>query len=126
MPDRRHRTLTILKSRIPSAPQRIRAPEKKADSLYLSSEWRALIARIIAERGRQCQRCGRERDENGAPIRIFGDHVVELRDGGALLDAANVQLLCGHCHAAKTAAHRAAGLQRAILGRGGWFMFGLR
>jgi hypothetical protein len=40
--------------------------------------------------------------------RIFGDHIVERKDGGAYLDEDNVQLLCGSCHTAKTAQARAA------------------
>jgi 5-methylcytosine-specific restriction endonuclease McrA len=67
----------------------------------VSAEWRALVRSIIAKRGRRCERCGSSK-------RIFGDHIEELRDGGAALDPANVELLCGSCHTAKTAAARAA------------------
>jgi hypothetical protein len=38
---------------------------------------------------------------------VFGDHIVELRDGGAPLDPANVLLRCGRCHTTKTVAERA-------------------
>ena len=33
-----------------------------------------------------------------AGMRVFGDHVVELQDGGAPLDKTNVMLRCGLCH----------------------------
>lgn len=88
----------------------VAAPTKVADPFYTSRPWRSLVARLIAERGRRCQTrgCGRSHDEDGKPIRIFGDHVVERRDGGAALDGRNVMLLCGSCHTAKTARARAA------------------
>jgi len=75
-----------------------RMPERKPDTLYGSVEWKALVAYLIKTRGRQCERpeCGRTH------CRIFGDHIVELKDGGAPLDAGNVMLLCGSCHTTKT------------------------
>jgi 5-methylcytosine-specific restriction endonuclease McrA len=76
-------------------------PPKTADPFYQSKEWRDLIASIVAKRGPRCEKCRR------TPTRIFGDHIVERRDGGAPLDEANVMLLCGSCHSAKTAAERA-------------------
>lgn len=84
-------------SLVPSAP-------KLADPFYLSPGWRALVNRLIAERGRRCEEktCGRTN------CRIFGDHIVELKDGGAPLDARNVRLLCQACHTAKTNRARAA------------------
>lgn len=76
-------------------------PPKRADGFYTSLEWRALMKEIKAERPNCCERCGR------TGTRLFGDHVVELKDGGAPLDKRNVQLLCGSCHTAKTAQERA-------------------
>jgi 5-methylcytosine-specific restriction protein A len=76
-------------------------PPKRADSFYLSPEWRGLMAEIVLDRGKRCQECGR------TGTRIFGDHIIELRDGGAPLDRRNVRLLCGSCHTRKTAAARA-------------------
>jgi 5-methylcytosine-specific restriction protein A len=76
-------------------------PEKRADPFYLSPAWRALMGQIIAERGRKCEQCNRTN------TRIFGDHIVEVKDGGALLDKRNIRCLCGSCHTRKTAAARA-------------------
>jgi len=84
------------------------APAKRADSLYLSKPWRDLVGRLIATLGRQCEACGR------TGCRIYGDHVHELRDGGAPLDPSNVRLLCGSCHTAKTARVRAARTRQAV------------
>ncbi|HEY0182339.1 MAG TPA: HNH endonuclease signature motif containing protein [Rhodopila sp.] len=81
---------------------------KVADPFYLSLAWRSLMSRLIAERGRRCADCGRTHNLDGSSVRIFGDHVRELRDGGAPLDPTNVRLLCGSCHSLKTAKARAA------------------
>ena len=81
-------------------------PAKAPDPFYLSPEWRALMAEIIAERGRRCEDPVCER--TAPPSRVFGDHIVELADGGAPLDKRNVMLRCGACHTRKTAAARAA------------------
>ena len=62
---------------------------------YHSPEWLAKRKAVIAARGRWCQICGR-----GG--RLYLDHVVEIRDGGALLDDGNLQLLCHGCHQRKT------------------------
>lgn len=80
-----------------------RPAPKRADPFYLSREWRELVRRLIAKRGRRCEAkgCGR------SDCRIFGDHIVELADGGEELDEANVMLLCGSCHTGKTASRRA-------------------
>jgi 5-methylcytosine-specific restriction enzyme A len=78
-----------------------KVPVKRADPFYLTPAWRSLMTDIIKQRGRQCQECGR------INCRIFGDHIIELKDGGAELDPANIKLLCGMCHSRKTAARRA-------------------
>ena len=67
---------------------------------------RALVAEIIQERGARCEdpAC---RFPGRTGIRLFGDHIVELQDGGAPLDKGNVMLRCGSCHTRKTNAERA-------------------
>ncbi|WP_188853631.1 HNH endonuclease signature motif containing protein [Aureimonas glaciei] len=77
-------------------PNRIGTPPKIADSFYLSPEWRGLMASIKRARGSQCEKCG-------AKGRVLGDHIREIKDGGAKLDQANVMLLCLPCHNVKTA-----------------------
>ena len=107
MPTRKHARLTMLGSRIGSLDPRTAQPlPKTADPFYLSHEWRSLISGIIRDRGRRCEECGRTHDGTQA-IRIFGDHVVELKDGGAPLDPGNIRLLCGSCHTTKTVRERA-------------------
>ena len=90
-----------LPSRIGTLAPRIKALPKKADSFYLSPEWRALVAEVKRERGAWCQRCG-------STHRVIGDHIRELKDGGARLDKRNVELLCQSCHNKKTAMARQA------------------
>jgi hypothetical protein len=72
----------------------------------LSTEWRTFIARIIKARGRVCQHPQCRTPNRGAGQRIFGDHIHELKDGGALLDSSNVMLMCSPCHGIKTANER--------------------
>lgn len=78
----------------------VAAMPKIADALYTSPEWRALVRDIKRMRGNFCQRCGK-----GG--RIIGDHIVEVKDGGAQIDPSNVELLCIGCHNGKTAKAKA-------------------
>jgi 5-methylcytosine-specific restriction enzyme A len=63
--------------------------------------WRDVV---LGRAGWQCQAIdGGVRCDKRAPThRLFADHVVELADGGAALDPANGQALCGSHHTAKT------------------------
>jgi len=78
-------------------------PPKVAEPFYSSAAWIELRNRVRREAGGRCQvqGCGR------AERRMFVDHIVELKDGGAPLDRSNVWLLCASHHTAKTASERA-------------------
>ncbi|TSE03749.1 HNH endonuclease [Mesorhizobium intechi] len=79
----------------------VQPPKKVADPFYASGPWRKLLATIIKERGRSCE----DPDHDGSrhvPGMIYGDHIVELQDGGAALDPANVLMRCPSCHTRKT------------------------
>ena len=78
-----------------------REPAKVADRIYSSRQWLGLMARLKKQRGHKCEQCG------STSGRIYGDHVVELQDNGAALDASNVKLLCASCHTIKTNQRRA-------------------
>jgi len=109
-----NRSLREIAPRVRSIDTRTaKPPPKRADPFYLSREWRALIAAIIHDRGRRCEDplC---KYPSRAGIRLFGDHIVELRDGGAPLDPANVMLRCGSCHTRKTGEHRALRMGRRV------------
>jgi 5-methylcytosine-specific restriction enzyme A len=86
---------------------RIAAPEpKRADPHYHTAEHQAWRRTVIARAGGRCQdpSC---RTPHRTGIRLFADHVTELRDGGAPTDPGNGRALCGACHTRKTAAERA-------------------
>lgn len=96
-------TLRMLKPRIATLDTSIaRVPPKTAAPIYGTpeyAEWRkAVIARAHGRcQGRTCTRSG---------VRLFADHIVELKDGGAPFDPRNGQALCGSCHTTKTARAR--------------------
>jgi 5-methylcytosine-specific restriction enzyme A len=98
--------LSTLRPRVAMASQRLTPRPKTAAPVYNSPEWRALIAAIIRERGRRCEDPACQSPNHGAGQKVYGDHVIELQDGGALLDPANVMLRCAPCHGRKTAIER--------------------
>ena len=98
--------LTVLRPRVEMASQRLQPRPKTAAPVYGSPEWRSLIANIIRERGRRCEDPRCTTPNRAAGERLYGDHIHELSDGGALLDPFNIQLLCALCHGRKTAAER--------------------
>jgi 5-methylcytosine-specific restriction protein A len=85
---------------------KLNLPTKRAASFYLSPEWKQLIASIKQKRGHYCQH---PQHPSGVPRwkgRMYGDHIIELKDGGATLDPRNIMLLCHSCHQRKTAEQR--------------------
>lgn len=89
------------KPRLMTGAARVASAPKVALPFYRTPEWTALVASLIKRRGRKCEDCG------ASGCRIYADHVVELKDGGAPLDPANIRLLCAPCHGKKTAKERA-------------------
>ena len=96
----------------PSQRAKIKSPEKVADPFYRSPEWRQMLAYIIKARGRRCEDAEHDPSTPRIGVRIYGDHVRELRDGGAPLDPSNIMLRCASCHTRKTAAARRERLHR--------------
>lgn len=84
---------------------------KEAEPFYSSPEYRDWRAEVIERAGGRCQDplCG---TPNRTGMRLFADHVKEIKDGGALLDPANGLARCGGCHSRKTAAARAARMRK--------------
>jgi len=104
--------MRMLTGRVATLDVRIaKPPPKKADPFYLSPEWRALLARLMVERFGSPANARCEDPLCKSPgrrgVRLFGDHVHELKDGGAPLDPHNVLFRCGSCHTRKTAEARA-------------------
>src|SRR3546814_20236885 len=77
----------------------LRAAPNVAEQFYSSREWRSLVASIKRERGDRCERPGCTTPTQ----RVIADHIVERKDGGADLDAGNIELLCFTHHQRKTA-----------------------
>jgi 5-methylcytosine-specific restriction endonuclease McrA len=101
--------LKVLKPRLKAVDTRTARPEPKAyQPVYYSRAWRRLVALLKLERGEYCQACGKY------ATYLEADHIVELKDGGAPLDPANVRLLCRPCHARKTNRARDERLARSI------------
>jgi hypothetical protein len=103
----RHRRIASIQPRIAAIDTRAaRPPPRVHEPFYWSREWRDLLDRIVAKRGRRCEdhNC---KSPDLTNRRIFGDHMVEIRDGGAKLDESNVMLRCGSCHTRKTNVERA-------------------
>lgn len=81
---------------------------KVADPELLTPDHRAWREAVIRRAGYRCEaievgvRC-----TVGRPARLFADHIVERKDGGAPLDPKNGQCLCGRHHTLKTAKARA-------------------
>lgn len=93
--------LTSMAPRVGGLEPRLRLAPKVAEPFYSTREWRALAASCKRAAGYRCQRPG-----CGSSDRLIADHIVERKDGGADLDRRNIEVLCGTCHARKTAEAR--------------------
>jgi hypothetical protein len=91
-------------------PRRAKPPPKTADAYYTTPEHRAWSALVIKRAGGRCQwvengiRCTKAYPHH----RMLADHIVEVKDGGALLDPANGQCLCVQHNTRKGLKARAA------------------
>ncbi|MDR3474445.1 MAG: HNH endonuclease [Devosia sp.] len=103
--------MSKLKARAPRITARdtraVRPPPKTVDPHYLTPEHRAWAKAVIDRAGRRCQDAQHDDSRPRQGVRLFADHVVELRDGGAAYDPGNGLTRCGACHTRKTMAERA-------------------
>lgn len=94
----------FLRPKLKAAEFRTVIPPKKAKDAEISTDahrkWRG---EVLQRAGFRCEKCGAAGSEN----RLYADHIVERRDGGALLDPKNGMALCASCHSKKTASARA-------------------
>ena len=93
--------LTSLQPRVGVAGLRFAEGPKVADQFYVSPEWRLFVQGLKVDRfghpsNAHCQdpKC----KYPGRGCRVFADHVVEIKDGGARLDPRNIMFRCGSCH----------------------------
>lgn len=75
------------------------ASPKETDPFYLSVRWRRFRAWYMGKHP-LCEQC--EREGRLIPADMV-DHVIEIKDGGALTSEENAMSLCWKCHALKTA-----------------------
>jgi 5-methylcytosine-specific restriction enzyme A len=95
--------LPTLPAALPRADLRVAAPMPHAsDPHYHTQAHRRWSDEVIARAGGACQKCGR------IGARLYADHKHEIKDGGARLDLANGEALCGSCHGKKSARARRA------------------
>ena len=80
---------------------------KYVDPFYQSAEWTAFQSAVVAERGRVCEDPACDGRTHRPGMRVFADHIVERKDGGAPFDRRNIMLRCGASHSRKTALARA-------------------
>lgn len=73
----------------------LRKWQRHGASIYRTAQWKVARKAAKDRDGWKCVTCGSRR-------RLEVDHKVGLRDGGAPYDLANLQTLCGSCHAKKT------------------------
>lgn len=84
-----------------------RVAPKVAAPIYSTPEYERWRAAVIKRANGRCQDAHCRKVDRRAS-RLFADHVVELKDGGAPFDVNNGLARCGSCHTRKTAAARAA------------------
>jgi 5-methylcytosine-specific restriction protein A len=85
-----------------SAPRLTPAP-KEAEPFYSSKEWVALRDFVLKRDGEVCIDKGQGKCEG----RPYVDHIIEIRDGGELLDPENCTVRCARHHTLKSNAERA-------------------
>ncbi len=88
---------------VPSVRPVLRPPPKTVDDLYRDPRWLRMMAGIKRVRGDRCQDCG---VRGGDGVKVHGDHIVEVKDGGEAYSARNIRLRCTSCHNRKTAQAR--------------------
>ena len=79
-----------------------RAP-KETEPFYLSVRWRRFREWYIG-RHPLCEVC--EREGRGAVPASMVDHIIEIKDGGALTSEDNAESKCWKCHGIKTASEK--------------------
>ena len=83
-------------------------PPRRIDPVYSTPEFQRWRAHVVQRAGYRCEaidngyRCSEARPDH----RVYADHIIELRDGGAPFDLNNGRCLCASHHELKTMAAR--------------------
>jgi len=89
----------------------VRPPPKTPDPHYATPEHKAWRDKVLERAGYACQDPQHPPGRPRSGIRLFADHIRELRDDGARFDLDNGMARCGSCHTRKTTETRAARLR---------------
>lgn len=76
------------------------------DPRYSTARWQQLRRQVIRRDGQRCSVLGCHQ-EMRLPGMVQVDHIVEVLDGGAFWDPANLRVFCKPHHDAKTLAAKA-------------------
>lgn len=78
--------------------KKVRAPDKVVEHFYTTPQWKEARQAALERDNYTCTtpNCGR------TETRMFVDHIIERKDGGADYDLSNLQVLCGKHHTLKT------------------------
>ena len=96
--------------RVPTTDTRsVKPPPKVKDAYYYTPEHKAWSKAVIARSGGMCQDPEHDQRRPREGIRLFADHIEELRDSmERSTDLTNGWALCGACHTRRTLQRRAA------------------
>ena len=99
--------IPIVRTGIQKLGPRIPSLADQTQPYYKTREHREWAKEIVRRAYGRCEKCGRERNDDGTRTRLFADHIVEVKDGGTWT-MSNGQALCGRCHTVKTIMVRAS------------------
>lgn len=92
-----------LRKLMPSRRAKLQVKPSRGDpSPYADPKWVEFRKELIKQRGRICEDPEHNPYQLSPSGQIYADHIVELKDGGAMFDPANVMLRCPSCHVRKT------------------------
>lgn len=66
----------------------------KRNEIIDQAKW-LKVRRWVRAEEKSCRHCG-------SRTRLEVDHIIEVADGGAMYERANIQVLCADCHQKKT------------------------
>lgn len=93
----------------PSTRAKVSVPDKVADPFYTSPQWRTFVDRLKIERFGSALNARCQDHQCRTPerrCRVFGDHTIEIKDGGPRFDPHLILFRCGSCHTRVTAERR--------------------
>ena len=79
-------------------------PPKVKDHVYTTPAFKVWRNAVVRRAGARCEAVeqGHRCSTAGPEYRMYADHIIEIRDGGAVLDINNGQCLCSYHHNIKT------------------------